>query len=151
MGVHKCILYASLLVFEGTMNAGRYIKVLEQHMLPSRRCLFQQDSAKLHTAAINEFVTLYNDFLGSQITLHLRGDLLIHHQCAASTWMMRRQPYCARMPTTHQLTDAEETVMKPISVWGLLGGHDGQRSMGKFGQDAGDPLLASLTPLSAAI
>ncbi len=26
----------SLLVFEGTMNAERYIKVLEQHMLPSR-------------------------------------------------------------------------------------------------------------------
>ncbi len=26
--------------------------------------------------------------------------------------------------------------MKPISVWGLLGGHDGQRTMGKFVQDA---------------
>ncbi len=25
--------------------------------------------------------------------------------------------------------------MKPISVWGWLGGHDGQRPMGKFGQD----------------
>ncbi len=32
--------------------------------------------------------------------------------------------------------------MKPISVWGLLGGHDGQKAMGKFGQDAGvTPLL----------
>ncbi len=32
--------------------------------------------------------------------------------------------------------------MKPISVWGWLGGHDGQRSMGKLGQDAGvTPLL----------
>ncbi len=32
--------------------------------------------------------------------------------------------------------------MKPISVWELLGGHDGQRPMGKFGQDAGvTPLL----------
>ncbi len=31
--------------------------------------------------------------------------------------------------------------MKPISVCGLLGGHDGQRPMGKFGQDA------SVTPL----
>ncbi len=28
------------------------IKVLEQHMLPSRRCVFQQDDAKPHTAAI---------------------------------------------------------------------------------------------------
>ncbi len=27
--------------------------------------------------------------------------------------------------------------MKPIGVWGWLGGHDGQRPMGKFGQDAG--------------
>ncbi len=29
----------SLHVLEGTMNAERYIKVLEQHMLPSRRLL----------------------------------------------------------------------------------------------------------------
>ncbi len=46
-------------VLEGTMNAERYIKVLEQHMLPSRQCLFQgrpcvfqQDNAKPYTAAI---------------------------------------------------------------------------------------------------
>ncbi len=37
------------------------------------------------------------------------GNLLNHHQCAASTWMMRRQPYCTRTPTTHQLTGGEET------------------------------------------
>ncbi len=43
---------ASLHVLEGTMNAERYIKVLEQHMLPSRQRLFQEDNAKLHTAAI---------------------------------------------------------------------------------------------------
>ncbi len=43
----------SLHVLEGTMNAERYIKVLEQHMLPSRwcvfqgrPCVFQQDNAK---------------------------------------------------------------------------------------------------------
>ncbi len=48
----------SLHVLEGTMNAERYIKVLEQHMLPFRQCLFQgrprvfqQDNAKPHTAA----------------------------------------------------------------------------------------------------
>ncbi len=34
-----------------------------------------------------------------------------------------------------------DSVMKSISVWGWLGGHDGQRSMGKFGQDAGVKLL----------
>ncbi len=42
----------SLHVLEGTMNAERYIKVLEQHMLHSRWCVFQQDNAKPHTAAI---------------------------------------------------------------------------------------------------
>ncbi len=42
----------SLHVLEGTMNAKRYIKVLEKHVLPSRRCVFQQDNAKPHTAAI---------------------------------------------------------------------------------------------------
>ncbi len=42
----------SLHVLEGTMNAERYLKVLEQHMLPSRWRLFQQDNAKSHTAAI---------------------------------------------------------------------------------------------------
>ncbi len=49
----------SLHVLEGTMNAERYIKVLEQHMLPFRQHLFQerpyvfkQDSSKPHTAAI---------------------------------------------------------------------------------------------------
>ncbi len=35
----------SLHVLEGTMNAERYIKVLEQHMLPSRGRVFQQDNA----------------------------------------------------------------------------------------------------------
>ncbi len=40
-GTHKCIRYGSLHVLEGTMNAERYIKVLEQHMLPSRWRLFQ--------------------------------------------------------------------------------------------------------------
>ncbi len=49
----------SLHVLEGTMNAERYIKALEQHILPSRGrlfqgrpCVFQQDNAKPHTAAI---------------------------------------------------------------------------------------------------
>ncbi len=60
--VWRCIsayVMGSLHILEGTMNAARYIKVLEQHMLPSRRrlyqgrpCVFQQDNAKPHTAAI---------------------------------------------------------------------------------------------------
>ncbi len=42
----------SLHVSEGTMNAEMYIKILEQHMLPSRQRVFQLDNAKPHTAAI---------------------------------------------------------------------------------------------------
>ncbi len=42
----------SLHVLEGTMNAERYTKFLEQHMLPSRWQVFQQDNAKPHSAAI---------------------------------------------------------------------------------------------------
>ncbi len=44
----------SLHVLEGTMNAERYIKFLEQHMLPSRRRLFQQDNAKPYTALLQQ-------------------------------------------------------------------------------------------------
>ncbi len=39
MGVQKCM--GSLHFVEGTMNAERCIKVSEQHILPSRRRLFQ--------------------------------------------------------------------------------------------------------------
>ncbi len=34
-----------------------------------------------------------------------------------------------------------DRVMKSLSVWGWLGGHDGQRPVGEFGQDAGVTLL----------
>uniref|UniRef100_A0A9J7X381 Uncharacterized protein n=1 Tax=Cyprinus carpio carpio TaxID=630221 RepID=A0A9J7X381_CYPCA len=46
----------SLHILKGTINAERYIQVLEQHMLPSRRCLFQgrpcifqHDNARQHS------------------------------------------------------------------------------------------------------
>ncbi len=39
-------------MFWKALNAERHIKVLEQHMLPSRRRVFQQDNAKPHTAAV---------------------------------------------------------------------------------------------------
>ncbi len=49
----------SLHIWKGTINAERYIQVLEQHMLPSRSrlfqgrpCIFQHDNARLHTASI---------------------------------------------------------------------------------------------------
>ncbi len=49
----------SLHIWKGTINAERYIQVLEQHMFPSRRrlfqgrpCIFQHDNARPHTASI---------------------------------------------------------------------------------------------------
>ncbi len=49
----------SLHIWKGTINAERYIQVLEQHMLQSRRrlfqgrpCIFQHDNARPHTASI---------------------------------------------------------------------------------------------------
>ncbi len=42
----------SLHVLEGTMNAEGYIKILEQHMLPSKQRVFQQDNAKPHTVLL---------------------------------------------------------------------------------------------------
>uniref|UniRef100_A0A803JHS9 Paired domain-containing protein n=1 Tax=Xenopus tropicalis TaxID=8364 RepID=A0A803JHS9_XENTR len=49
----------SLHVWKGSINAEKYIQVLEQHMLPSRRhlfqgrpCIFQQDNARPHSASI---------------------------------------------------------------------------------------------------
>ncbi len=57
----------SLHVLEGTMNAERYIKVLEQHMLPSGWRVFQQDNVKPHTAAI---------------TAWLRSPVLNWHDCS---------------------------------------------------------------------
>ncbi len=42
----------SLYVLEVTLKAEMYIKVLKQHMLPSRRRVFQQDNAIPRTAAI---------------------------------------------------------------------------------------------------
>ncbi len=68
----------------------------------------------------NNLLHLYSAFLGTQSALHRRRNLLKHHQCAASTWMMRRQPYCARTPTTHQLTGGEETSDEANLCMGII-------------------------------
>ncbi len=52
------------------------------------------------------YIALYYVLLYTQSTLQsYGGSLLNHHQCAASTWMMRRQPQYngASVLTTHQL------------------------------------------------
>ncbi len=65
----------SLHVLEGTMNVEKYIKVLEQHMLPSRwrlfqgrPCVLQQDNAKPHTAAITTAWLRSNKSPGAELT-----------------------------------------------------------------------------------
>ncbi len=91
----------------------------------------------------NNLLHLHRTFLGTQSTLRRRGE------------SPQPQPVCsiqlddAMAAILHQ--NAHHTpanwwrgdrLMKPISVWGLLGGHDGQMPMGKFGQDDGfTPLL----------
>ncbi len=59
MGVHKWIRYGQLTYFGRHYECWKVYKVLEQYMLPSRwrlfqgrPCIFQQDNAKPHTAAI---------------------------------------------------------------------------------------------------
>ncbi len=54
------------------------------------------------------------------------GDLLNHHQCAASTWMVRRLPHDngASALTTHQLQVERRERWSQSSGWRLLGGHD---------------------------
>lgn len=51
----------NLHICKGTINAERYIEVLEQHMLPSRQrlfrgrpCIFQQDNARPHSAKVTK-------------------------------------------------------------------------------------------------
>ncbi len=59
------------------------------------------------------------------------------NQCSASTWMMQRQPYCAECsPHTSLLVERRQSDEANQQIWGLLGSHDDQRAMGKFGQEA---------------
>ncbi len=75
------------------------------------------------------YIALYCVWLYTQSALQsCGGSLLNHHQCAASTWMMRRQPQDngASALTTHQLQVERRERSSQSSGWGLLGGHDRQ-------------------------
>ncbi len=86
---------------------------------------------------------LYSAFPSTQSALHRRGGsphpppvCSIHLDDAAAAVLCQNAHHT---PAYWWRGDRE---MKPISVWGWLGGHDGQRPMGKFGQDVGvTPLL----------
>ncbi len=100
MGVHKCIREGSLHVLEGTMSAESYLKVSEQHMLPSRWCVFQQDNARPHTAAIT------TEWLHG-----IRVRVLKWHACSPdlspieNIWHIKRK-IRQRWPQTLQLLEA---------------------------------------------
>ncbi len=58
-GAYVHTVWAACMFWKALWNAERYIKVLDQHVLPSKwrlfqggPCVFQQDNAKPHTAAI---------------------------------------------------------------------------------------------------
>ncbi len=93
----------------------------------------------------NNLLHLYSAFLGTLSALHRRGEspqpplMCSIHLEDATAAILHQNPH--HTPAYWWRGDKE---MKPIGVCGLLGGHDGQRSMRKFGQDAGvTPLLFS--------
>ncbi len=62
MGCVSALGKGNLHFCDGTINAEKYIEILEHNMLPSRRhlfqgrpCIFQQDNAKPHSAHITKF------------------------------------------------------------------------------------------------
>ncbi len=92
----------------------------------------------------NNMLHLYSAFLGTQSALHSNEGI------SSSTTSVQHPPDDVTAPIVRQntphtpATGGEEREMKSISEWGWLGGRDGQRTMGKFGQDTGvTPLLFS--------
>ncbi len=76
----------SLHIWKGTINAERYIQVLEQHMLPSRRhlfqgrpCIFQHDNARPHTASITTSCSLLRHGRPNSLLRHGRPSSLLRH------------------------------------------------------------------------
>ncbi len=92
------------------------------------------------------YIALYCVLLYTQSALQsYRGSLLNHHQCAASTWMMRRQPQDngASALTTHQLQVERREIHRANQVdgdyWEAMIDKGQWR---EFGQDTGvTPLL----------
>ncbi len=105
----------SLHVLEGTMNAERYINVLEQHMLPSRRrlfqgrpCVFQQDNAK------SEKKWTWRDIRPSMVT-HTRNlcSALTHPKCTHTA-------VNTHTPWTHTRSSGQPFMLRrPGSSWGF--------------------------------
>ncbi len=90
----------------------------------------------------NNLLHVYSAFLGTQSALHSKGGI-----SSTTTNVQHLDDTTAAIlnQNTHH-TPAYwwrgDRVMKPVSVWGWLGGHYAQRPIGEFGHDAGvTPLL----------
>ncbi len=123
---------------EGPMNANMHCDLLKQSMIPSLRKLGHRAIIIIILCYI-----LYSAFLGTQSALHRRGEspqpppMCSIHLDDATAAILRQNAH-----HTPAYWWRGDRVMTPISAWGWLGGHDGQRPMVKFGQDAGvTPLL----------
>ncbi len=72
--------------------------------------------------------------------LYIEGGILLVHQ--TTTNVQHPPGWCdgshiaTECPPNTAYWWRGDRVIKPISVWGLLEGRDGQRPMGEFGQDA---------------
>ncbi len=114
-----------------------------------------QKSLQMH-ATISSFKA-FNALFNNNNSLHLYSTFFLSTQCALHC--QGESPHPPPVRSIH-LDDATaaivhqnahhtptywwrgDRVMKPISVWGWLRGHDNQRPAGEFGQDAGvTPLL----------
>uniref|UniRef100_A0A9J7X4E1 Transposase Tc1-like domain-containing protein n=1 Tax=Cyprinus carpio carpio TaxID=630221 RepID=A0A9J7X4E1_CYPCA len=95
----------SLHIWKGTINAERYIQVLEQHMLPSRRrlfqgrpCIFQHDNIFLFMMrqmfSMGERSGLQAGHFSTRILLRCSHDVVIDAVCGLvlSCWKMQGLP-----------------------------------------------------------
>ncbi len=75
--------------------------------------------------------------------LHFIKHFSRHSKSSSSTTSVQHLPgWCDGSHIAPAYWWRGDSVMKPISVWRWLGGHDGQKPKGEFGQDAGvTPLL----------
>ncbi len=87
-------------------------------------------------------LNLYSTFLGTQSALyskvvspHPPAVCSIHLDDVTAAIVRQNAP--PPPPPTPAYWWRGDRVMKPISVWGWLGGHDSQRQWREFGQDAG--------------
>ncbi len=79
----------SLHVLEGTVNAEMYIKVLEQHMLPSRWCLFQRRLVYFSRTMQNHILQLLQ-----QHGFIVEEDFLGCRNFSVETFVMLSMFYC---------------------------------------------------------